>query len=104
MVRPPQVNGALRVVNTSPHSSDPEAQLSSRNELDRLRRHLSPIFDELAETLLLHDALGCDLAETATLVGALLAATRSRLVRGRKDLTARIREDREALHQRRATR
>jgi len=104
MVQPPQVNGALHVVNTSPHSSDPEAQLSSRNELDRLRRHLSRMFDKLAETLLSHDVLGCDLAETATLVAALLAATQSRLVRSRKDLTARIREDREALQQCGATR
>ena len=78
-------------------SRDPEAQLSSRSELDRLRRHLSQMSEKLAETLLLHDVLGCDLAETAALVKASLAATQSRLVRGRKELTARIHADREAL-------
>lgn len=83
---------------------DPEAQLSSRNELDRLRYHLSKMSEKLTETLLLHDVLGCELAETATLVGASLAATQSRLVRGRKELTALMREDREALQPRGATR
>jgi RNA polymerase sigma factor (sigma-70 family) len=85
-------------------AKDPEAQLSSRSELDRLRHHLSQMSDKLAETLLLHDMIGCDLAETATLVGASLAATQSRLVRGRKDLATRIQADREALQQRGAAR
>lgn len=87
------------VLELGPHlpgSRDPEALLSSRNELDRLRQHLSQMSDKLAETLVLHDVLGCDLAETATLVRASLAATQSRLVRGRKELTARIQADREA--------
>ena len=83
---------------------DPEAQLSSRNELNRLRRHLSQMSSKLAETLVLHDVLGCDLAETAKVVGASLAATQSRLVRGRKDLNARMQQDREALQQRGASR
>ena len=74
---------------------DPEAQLTSRRELDRLRYHLSQMSQKLAETLLLHDVLGCELAETANFVGASLAATQSRLVRGRKELTARICKDRE---------
>lgn len=78
---------------------DPEAQLSSRNELDRLRYHLSRMSEKLAEALLLHDVLGCELAETATLVGASVAATQSRLVRGRKELAARIHQDRAALLQ-----
>jgi RNA polymerase sigma factor (sigma-70 family) len=85
-------------------SRDPEAQLSTRDELSRLRHHLSRMSDKLAETLVLHDMIGCDLAETATLVGASLAATQSRLVRGRKDLTTRIQGDREALQQRGAAR
>jgi RNA polymerase sigma factor (sigma-70 family) len=83
---------------------DPEAQLASRSELDRLRYHLSRISEKLAETLLLHDVLGCDLAETATLVGASVAATQSRLVRGRKELTARIHQDRSSVLQPGATR
>lgn len=78
---------------------DPEAQLSSRNELDRLRFHLSQMSEKLAETLLLHDVIGCELAETAMLVGASVAATQSRLVRGRKELSLRMRRDREELQQ-----
>jgi RNA polymerase sigma factor (sigma-70 family) len=73
---------------------NPEAQLNSRNELERLRHHLSQMSEKLAEALLLHDVLGCELAETAKLVGASLAATQSRLVRGRKELTARLHKDR----------
>jgi len=83
---------------------DPEAQLASRNELDRLRYHLSQMSEKYAETLLLHDVLGCSLNETASLVGASAAATQSRLVRGRKELAARIRHDREERQQRGALR
>jgi len=85
-------------------AKDPEAQLTSRSELDRLRHHLTQISEKLAETLLLHDVLGCGLAETAMLVGASVAATQSRLVRGRKELAARIQRDRDERQGRGVTR
>jgi RNA polymerase sigma factor (sigma-70 family) len=84
-------------------ANDPEAQLSSRKELDRLRYHLSRMSEKYAQTLLLHDVLGCSLSETAKLVGASLAATQSRLARGRKELAARIRHDRDERQSRGAT-
>lgn len=76
-------------------SKDLEVQLTSRSELDRVRYHLSQMSEKYAQTLLLHDVLGCELAETATLLGASITATQSRLVRGRKELSARVRRDRE---------
>ena len=85
-------------------ANHPEARMASRNELDRLRYHLSQMSEKYAETLLLHDVLGCGLSETATLVGASVAATQSRLVRGRRELAARIRQDREERQPRGGTR
>ncbi len=78
-----------------PGIGDPESSVSARRELERLRFHLSQMSEKLARTLLLHDMLGCGLAETATLTGATPAATQSRLVRGRKELAQRLRKDAE---------
>ena len=69
---------------------DPESHAGSREELARVRRHLSRMSEKLAKTLLLHDMLGCSLAETATITGVSMAATQSRLVRGRKELATRM--------------
>lgn len=52
----------------------------------RLRSALSKLTDEKAETLLLHDMLGHDLSEVASLTGVTVAAAQSRLVRARKEL------------------
>jgi RNA polymerase sigma-70 factor (ECF subfamily) len=76
-------------------SSDPEAQVGSREELARVREHLSRMSEKLARTLLIHDMLGCSLAETATMTGASMAAAQSRLVRGRKELATRLGRDQE---------
>ena len=78
-------------------SSDPESHAGSREELVRLRVHLSHMSEKLARTLLLHDMLGCGLAETATITGVSMAAAQSRLVRGRKELSTRIKRDRERM-------
>lgn len=76
-------------------NSDPESHAGSREELVRVRGHLSRMSEKLARTLLLHDMLGCGLAETATITGVSMAAAQSRLVRGRKELSTRMKRDRE---------
>ncbi|HWA73234.1 MAG TPA: RNA polymerase sigma factor [Polyangiaceae bacterium] len=70
--------------------SDPESQTVSREELARLRFHLSRMSQKLANTLLIHDMLGCGLLETAAITGVSQAAAQSRLVRGRKELCTRL--------------
>jgi RNA polymerase sigma factor (sigma-70 family) len=77
--------------------SDPESHAGSREELVRVRAHLSRMSEKLAHTLLLHDMLGCGLAETATITGVSMAAAQSRLVRGRKELSTRMKRDQERM-------
>jgi RNA polymerase sigma-70 factor (ECF subfamily) len=69
---------------------DPEHQAQRSQELDQLRRVLGRMSPRLAQTLVLHDALGHDLAEVAALTGVTVAAAQSRLVRGRRDLQRRL--------------
>lgn len=66
--------------------SDPERDSSARRELAVLRGLLAQMSPKLAQTLVLHDAFGHDLAEIATLTGVTVAAAQSRLVRGRRTL------------------
>ena len=51
---------------------------------------------EKAETVLLHDVFGYELAEIAVLTGASVSAVQSRLVRGRKELHKKLGLDRAA--------
>lgn len=72
----------------APH--DVERQVGSRRELDRLREHLAQMDQDRALAVLLHDAMGHDLAEVAVLSGCSVAAAQSRLVRGRRELALRM--------------
>lgn len=74
---------------------DVERTVSERRELERLRLRLSELPAAQAEAVVLHDLMGHPLAEIATLTGASVAAAQSRLVRGRKELMARLAEERE---------
>lgn len=69
---------------------DPERSASLARQLAELRRQLVALNPEQARTLLLHDALGYELAEIAVLTDASVAAAQSRLVRGRKELRKRM--------------
>jgi RNA polymerase sigma-70 factor (ECF subfamily) len=82
---------ALSELRPTAHES--ERQLEARARIEQVRRHLVQMKPEQAETLFLHDALGHDLAEIAVMTGASVAATQSRLVRGRKELFRRIERD-----------
>jgi RNA polymerase sigma-70 factor (ECF subfamily) len=70
-----------------------ERPFEARSRLDQVRRHLVSMKPEQAETVFLHDGLGHDLAEIAIMMGASLAATQSRLVRGRRELFRRLDRD-----------
>jgi RNA polymerase sigma-70 factor, ECF subfamily len=69
---------------------DVERNVLLQRELERLRSELSEISPEQAEAVLLHDLMGHALAEIATITGVSIAAAQSRLVRGRKELQARL--------------
>jgi len=73
--------------------TNPETTLLARRDLERVRMHLSNMSERLSRTLVLHDVLGCDLEETAGLMGVSAAAAQSRLSRGRRELTRRLQKD-----------
>jgi RNA polymerase sigma-70 factor (ECF subfamily) len=71
---------------------DVERTVHARRDIERLRALLSELSPKYAEAVVLHDLMGYPLAEIATLTGASIAAAQSRLVRGRKELAARMGE------------
>jgi RNA polymerase sigma-70 factor (ECF subfamily) len=66
-----------------------ERKLDARNRLAWVQEALARMKPDRAETLLLHDVLGHDLAETAALTGVSIAAAQKRLVRARQELLRR---------------
>lgn len=79
-------------VEREPSPVDTERRLTARADIDRVRSALAELIPERAEAVFLHDVLGHELAEIAVIVGVSVAAAQSRLVRGRKDLLARLAE------------
>lgn len=59
-------------------------------DLEKLRDALVRIDPVKAETVVLHDILGHELAEIAVLMNTTVAAAQSRLVRGRRELAEQI--------------
>lgn len=75
-----------------PHRFDTgtfERRLEARSEIEQIQHILATMKPEHAETLVLHDALGHELSEIAVLMGVSVAAAQSRLIRGRKELLRR---------------
>lgn len=70
--------------------SSVEARASARERLALVRQVLGELEETKALTLVLHDAFGHSLEEIATLTQVTVAAAQSRLVRGRKELLARV--------------
>jgi RNA polymerase sigma-70 factor, ECF subfamily len=75
-------------------NTDIERDTGLRREIDGIRGHLAEMDENKANTFLLHDVFGYDLAEIAVLTSVSVAAAQSRLVRGRKELYARVEEAR----------
>jgi len=70
-----------------------ERRSASREALARVAQLLDGMNERRAWAYVLHDLLGYDLREVAQITGASLAATQSRLVRGRRDVHERIEND-----------
>ena len=71
----------------------PAHRAALRSTIDRVCAHLASIDPGRVWAFLLHDVHGHDLREVARIMSISQAAAQSRLVRGRKDLHARVAAD-----------
>jgi len=85
-----QLGGSIDAVVAS--EAGPERHTDARISVVRLQALLARLRPKHAEALVLHDVLGHDLAEIAEITGSSVAATQSRLVRGRKELLKRTKK------------
>jgi RNA polymerase sigma-70 factor (ECF subfamily) len=69
------------------------ASVAARQAIQRIRTELEGMNQDRVWTFLLHDVYGYDLKEVGQITGASLAAAQSRLVRGRREIHERIKQD-----------
>lgn len=67
--------------------------VAARQAIERIRLELERMDSKRAWTFLLHDVYGYDLKEVGQITGVSLSAAQSRLVRGRREIHERIRND-----------
>ena len=67
--------------------------VAARQAIERVRVELERMDPNRAWTFLLHDVYGYDLKEVGQITGVSLSAAQSRLVRGRREMHERIRND-----------
>ncbi len=86
--------GGLDVADMMPSpTSHTGHEAMVRNVMSRVLAHLDEIDPNKAWTFVLHDVCGYDLQEIATITSVSVSAAQTRLVRGRRELHARIAAD-----------
>jgi RNA polymerase sigma-70 factor (ECF subfamily) len=73
----------------------PGRDAMGRSAVRRVAEHLDRVEPNQAWTFVLHDTLGYDLREVASITGVTVAAAQSRLIRGRRALHESIGQDQE---------
>ena len=77
-----------------PHATRSHAgTVANRQAIERIRLELERMNPDRVWTFLLHDVYGYDLKEVGQITGASLSAAQSRLVRGRREIHQRIKQD-----------
>jgi RNA polymerase sigma-70 factor, ECF subfamily len=87
-------DAAMDAEGDGPASTDGELAVRVQCDIERVRAELATMAPEKAETLLLHEVMGHELAEIAVIMGVSVAAAQSRLVRARKELQDRLADPR----------
>jgi RNA polymerase sigma-70 factor (ECF subfamily) len=82
--QPPEVSLATRS-----HAN----AVAARQAVERVRAELERMNADRAWTFVLHDVYGYDLKEVGQITGVSLSAAQSRLVRGRREIHERIKQD-----------
>jgi RNA polymerase sigma-70 factor (ECF subfamily) len=77
-------------LDQAPAATDVERTVATRQNIERVRVAMAGLGAGQAETVLMHEVLGYSLAEVAAATGVSVAAAQSRLVRGKKELEARL--------------
>lgn len=79
--------------DTSPATRSHAGAVAARQAIERVRVELERMNADRAWTFLLHDVYGYDLKEVGQITGVSLSAAQSRLVRGRREIHERIKQD-----------
>ena len=86
------------VISLFPSSTRPARDIAVKDLVARVMTHVAAIDPVRSWAFLLHDVWGYDLKETAQILDVSVSAAQSRLVRGRREVHARIAEDTELAH------
>lgn len=71
-------------------TGDAERDASARQQVQAVQVQLAAMSPKKAMVLVLHDVLGHELSEVSVMLGISVSAAQSRLVRGRRNLLARL--------------